>query len=138
MKRFNFITEIDDLVLAPISIPELDVRIKKALKKKKSAGFEKIIEAEGLIINPVSYEVTVEDMPVKLTYKEFELLKLLVSNRGMVFSRDSLLNTVWGYAFHQETRTVDNHIRRIRAKLGVKFGSKIKTIRKIGYKFAHH
>lgn len=138
LKRFDFMSEIDDFVLAPISITELDVRIKKALKKKKPVSFEKIIEEGELIINPVSYEVTVEDTPVKLTYKEFELLKLLVSNRGRVFSRNSILNIIWGYDFHQETRTVDNHIRRIRAKLGEKYSSMIKTIQRVGYKFDHH
>lgn len=138
LKRFDFTTEIDDFILSPISIPELDLRIKKALKMKKQVGSEKIIEAGELIINPVSYVVTIEDIPVKLTYKEFELLKLLVSNRGRVFSRNSILNIIWEYDFYQETRTVDNHIRRIRAKLGEKYGSKIKTIQKVGYKFDHH
>ncbi len=135
LKKFELMSEIDELILAPISIPELDLRIKKMLKIEKPKINEKIIEADGLVINPVSYEVTAEDVPIQLTYKEFELLKLLVSNQGKVFSRDSLLDIIWKCDFDQETRTIDNHIRRIRAKLGKRYASKIKTIRKVGYKF---
>jgi len=136
LKQFELVSKIDEMILAPISIPELDLRLKKILKIEKPKINEKIIEVDRLIINPISYEVTAEDVPIQLTYKEFELLKLLVSNLGKVFTRESLLSIIWKYDFNQETRTIDNHIRRIRAKLGSKYASNIKTIRKVGYKFS--
>ena len=137
LRKLDNINEIDDFILAPLSIPELDLRIRKALRKEKPVYSEKTIESDGLVINPTSFKVTVEGMPVEMTYKEFELLKLLVSNSGRAFSRASLLRTVWGYDYIEDTRTVDNHIKNIRSRIGSKYASKIKTVRKVGYRFDH-
>ena len=89
----------------------------------------------GLELNVDRYEVLLEGEPLELTYKEFELFKFLVTHPGRVFSRDQLLNQVWGYNFIGGTRTVDVHIRRLRAKLGPKHASLVDTVRNVGYKF---
>ncbi len=135
LKKHNFLLDIDDFLLAPLSIQELDTRLRRSLHKEKPVTYENVIKVDGLVINPISFEVTIDNTSINLTYKEFELLKLLVSNRGRVYSRDSLLSIVWKYDFYEETRTVDNHIRRIRLKIGEKYGSMIRTVRKVGYKF---
>ena len=89
----------------------------------------------ALEIHVDRYEVLLNREPLELTYKEFELLKFLATHPGRVFSRDQLLNQVWGYNFIGGTRTVDVHVRRLRAKLGPKYASLIDTVRNVGYKF---
>ena len=88
---------------------------------------------EELVVNKARHEVLVENQPVVLTRKEFDMLCYLLENRGMVLTRDQLLNHIWGYDFDGENRTVDVHIRTLRQKLGV-CGSYIETVRGIGYK----
>lgn len=135
LKKYNIIACVDDFILAPLSIPELDTRIKKTLSSKRIIEVDKKLESGGLVIYPDRHEVHLDKKPINLTYKEYELLHLLVSRPGIAFSRDSILREVWGYDNMQETRTVDNHIKRIRSKLGNKYKDKIKTIPKVGYKF---
>ncbi|NMB64610.1 MAG: winged helix-turn-helix transcriptional regulator, partial [Spirochaetes bacterium] len=83
---------------------------------------------------PDKYSVTVNDEKVVLTYKEFELLKLLMENKGVVFTRQELLSQIWGVEYIGGSRTVDVHIRRLRIKLGDEFNNIIETIRNVGYK----
>ena len=91
-----------------------------------------MIKAGGLVLNSAEHKVFTDGEPVLLTYKEFELLKLFLSNPGIAFTRDQLMEEVWGTDYCGETRTVDMHIRTLRQKLG-KYGAYIKTVRNVGY-----
>ncbi len=124
----------DDYVTKPFGIMELVSRV-KALLRRSSAGTPKDTEYHmgDLYVYPAGHEVRAEGQVVSLTHKEFELLLLLLENRGRVLSRDQILNHVWGYAFDGENRTVDVHIRTLRTKLGV-CGDYIETVRGTGYK----
>lgn len=125
--------KVDDFLLEGAGPEELELRIEVARRRAGlSAG--DIIKAEGLTIDASNYEAMVDGEIVDLTYKEFELLKALATNRGRVMTRDVLLDRVWGYDYFGGTRTVDVHIRRLRAKLG-KYESLIETVRNVGYKF---
>lgn len=135
LKNYNIFPYVDDFLLAPVSIPELDARIKKALNSKRVIEFDKKLESDGLVIYSDRHEVYLDNKLLIFTYKEFELLHLLASRPGIPFSRETLLREIWDYDMYGETRTVDNHIRRIRSKLGYKYRNKIKTIPKVGYKF---
>lgn len=127
---------IDDFMLKPFDPVELILRVDFAFRKKHGYDNHEKIQVENLIIDVSTYEVTVEGKPIELTFKEYELLKLFVSNKRKVFSRTSLLNQIWGYDYYGGTRTVDVHIRRLRMKLGSRYGSLIRTVHNVGYKFA--
>ena len=125
----------DDYITKPFDILELISRI-NAVLRRTSAPAEKhssFIEYRDLSINTDSRTVSVNGKTVMLTYKEFELLYLLLNNKGIVFTRDKLMNEVWGTDFEGETRTVDVHIRTLRSKLG-DAGDYIVTVRNVGYK----
>ena len=127
----------DDYITKPFSIKELMARINTILRRYRlSDKSQSIIEAGNIILNTDQYGLTVDGHAVDLTRKEFELLKLLMENRGKVLKRDYLLEKVWGYEFYGETRTVDVHIRHLRKKLGLDETSEngIDTIRGLGYK----
>ena len=94
-----------------------------------------LIKAGELTIDPDTYAAKLKGRPLDLTYKEFELLKFLSQHPGRVFTRDQLLREVWGYDYFGGTRTVDVHVRRLRAKLGSEYESMIGTVRQVGYKF---
>jgi DNA-binding response OmpR family regulator len=98
------------------------------------AGSTEEINASGIVIDEASYSARVNGKPLDLTFKEFALLKFLTSNPGRVFTRDQLLSEVWGYDYFGGTRTVDVHIRRLRAKLG-DLESMIGTVHNVGYRF---
>lgn len=123
----------DDYIPKPFRMMELLSRIRALLRR--TASEEKIEEYQigSLYICPSQHIVKVDDEPITLTLKEFELLSLLVSKREMVFTRSQLLNQIWGYEFDGESRTVDVHIRSLRQKLG-KVGEYIETVRGVGYK----
>ncbi len=127
----------DDYITKPFSIKELMARINTILRRYRASDkSQSIIEAGNIILNTDQYGLTVDGHAVDLTRKEFELLKLLMVNRGKVLKRDYLLEKVWGYEFYGETRTVDVHIRHLRKKLGLDETSEngIDTIRGLGYK----
>lgn len=127
----------DDYITKPFSIKELMARINTILRRYRvSDKSQSIIEAGNIILNTDQYGLTLDGHAVDLTRKEFELLKLLMVNRGKVLKRDYLLEKVWGYEFYGETRTVDVHIRHLRKKLGLDETSEngIDTIRGLGYK----
>ena len=92
------------------------------------------IRAAGVVIDEASYTARVSGQPLNLTFKEFELLKYLAQHPGRVFTRQQLLTEVWGYDYYGGTRTVDVHIRRLRAKLGVDHENLISTVRNVGYR----
>lgn len=127
----------DDYITKPFSIKELMARINTVLRRYRvSDKSQSIIEAGNIVLNTDQHGLTVDGHAVDLTRKEFELLKLLMENRGKVLKRDYLLEKVWGYEFYGETRTVDVHIRHLRKKLGLDETSEngIYTIRGLGYK----
>ncbi|MBQ1339663.1 MAG: response regulator transcription factor [Ruminococcus sp.] len=122
----------DDYIAKPFGTMELISRI-KALLRRSNPGNEDAMTLGGITIYPVRREVYAEGKAVSLTKKEYELLLMLIRNKGTVFTRDELLSKVWGYDFSGESRTVDVHIRTLRSKLG-KCGDIIETARGVGYK----
>lgn len=128
----------DDYITKPFSIKELMARINAVMRRYgvKEEKEENVIEIEGLKIDMANYEVFKNGEKVDLTLKEFEILKLLVSNRGKVMSRNVLLDQIWGYEYFGETRTVDVHIRHLRKKIedDDKKPKYIETVRGVGYK----
>ena len=122
----------DDYIPKPFRMMELISRIKARLRRVEDKGAEEY-RMGNLYVCPSRYVVTVNQEPVSLTLKEYELLCLLLKNSGIVLSRTQLLNQIWGYEFDGESRTVDVHIRTLRQKLG-EAGDLIETVRGIGYK----
>lgn len=121
----------DDYIAKPFGTMELISRIKALLRRTKSADAE--YSMGKLYVNPSKHIVTVSGESVSLTLKEFEMLCLMLKNRGMVFSRDRLLEEIWGYDYDGENRTVDVHIKTLRTKLR-ECGALVETVRGIGYK----
>lgn len=132
----EFLSGADDVIINPYDVRELGLRLSLAMMRRGSfqaKPSENMLAIDGMVINFDSYEVTIDGMPLDLTFKEYELLKCLVSHRGRVYTRDQLLHIVWGYDYYGGTRTVDVHIRRLRAKLG-QHESLIETVRNVGYR----
>lgn len=133
----------DDYLAKPFGVHELVARIKAVLRRTgdftpdEAGKYEEKIIIEGLSINKSKREVYVDSQLVELSLKEFDLLFLLAKNKGMVFTRDQLLENIWGYDYYGETRTVDVHIRNLRKKIEKDDNNPtyIKTIRGVGYKF---
>lgn len=128
----------DDYIVKPFSPREVVARIKAVLRRtsEQPKSDNSVINYNGLTIDLKSYTVKLRGEPVICTPKEIEILYMLASNPGQVFTREQLLSRVWGYDFAGETRTVDTHIKRIRAKLdSTGLGWSIKTIYGVGYKF---
>jgi two-component system alkaline phosphatase synthesis response regulator PhoP len=123
----------DDYVAKPFGMMELISRIKALLRRTENVVQQTLYHIGELTVSPSKHIVKVNDKEVALTLKEFELLCLLLENQGQVFTRNQLLNKVWGYDFDGESRTVDVHIRTLRQKLG-ECGNYIETIRGVGYK----
>ena len=120
----------DDYVVKPFGIMELQARVKAVLRRTYRED-KQVIVCGNIRIDPAAREVTQDGVKVDLTYKEFELLRLLAAHRGVVFSRDDILQTVWDYDYTGETRTVDMHVKTLRQKLGDDI---ISTVRGVGYK----
>ena len=126
--------QADDFLTFPCSPQLLTTRLRFLLKKTgKATGDDRVVFGD-LSLDFARYEVALHGEPMGLTFKEFELLKFLVTHPERVYSRDQLLNQVWGYDYIGGTRTVDVHIRRLRAKLGPRHSSLISTVRNVGYK----
>lgn len=124
---------IQDFILDDAGPAEFDARIKLLMATASSGN---VLSAGPVIIDEDAYVATVGGQQLDLTYTEFELLKYLVAHPGRVLTREQLLSEVWGYDYFGGTRTVDVHIRRLRAKLGPEFDSCIGTVRNVGYRFA--
>jgi len=135
LSKFPLTLEFDDLLLLPYKARELGFRIKRLLWRKNIPSDQEVIKVADLVIYLARYEVSLKGQPIELTFKEYELLKYLVTHRGRAFSRESLLNIIWGYDYYGGTRTVDVHIRRIRAKIGDGEETYVKTVRGVGYMF---
>lgn len=123
----------DDYITKPFGVMELISRIKAVLRRTSTRQKEEVFSLDGVSLDYKKRIVTVDGIPVDLTYKEFELLYYLLKNREIVHTRESLMNQIWGFEFEGETRTVDVHIGTLRKKLG-DYGGLIKTIRNVGYK----
>ena len=123
----------DDFCLDPFRPRELEARLAH-LTAASNGGSTEIIEYGPLRINLDTYEAVVDERPLDLTYMEYELLRFLASQPGRVFTREALLNQVWGYEYYGGARTVDVHVRRLRAKLGEENADLIQTVRSVGYR----
>jgi DNA-binding response OmpR family regulator len=128
---------VDDFVLDTAGPAELDARLRLAVERRATSSVESIgrIEIGELVIDEATYAARLAGVALDLTYKEFELLKFLAQHPGRVFTRAHLVQEVWGYDYFGGTRTVDVHVRRLRAKLGVEYEGMIGTVRNVGYKF---
>ncbi|HEX7353911.1 MAG TPA: response regulator transcription factor [Mycobacteriales bacterium] len=128
---------LDDLLLHDAGPAEVEARIRLAVGRTREAKDEGdgLIRGGDLVIDEHTYSCRLGGRPLELTFKEFELLKFLAQHPGRVFSRGQLLQEVWGYDYYGGTRTVDVHVRRLRAKLGPEHESLIGTVRHVGYKF---
>ena len=132
--RFRFEVGADDFLLATASVGEISARLALVSRRSGRGEEETVLKVGDLTVNPDNYQVYVRGRPLDLTYKEFELLKFLSQRPGRVCDRDLLLREVWGYDYYGGTRTVDVHIRRLRAKLGAEHEALIETIRNVGYR----
>lgn len=121
----------DDYIKKPFSIMELITRV-KALLRRTAKDEPKLLKLDDLVLDHERHAVSVNNEPVDLTYKEYELLRLLMGSQGIVMTREVIMRSVWDTDFEGETRTVDMHIKTLRHKLG-DYGSRIKTVRNVGY-----
>ncbi len=121
----------DDYIAKPFGVMEMIARV-KALLRRSGAHEDRLLTCGSVTLDAEKRMVSVEGQPVELTYKEFELLRLLMKNHGIVISRDVIMERVWDASFEGESRTIDVHVRTLRAKLG-DAGALIKTIRNVGY-----
>ncbi len=125
----------DDFCLAPFHARELEARLAHLFWRTGRGTRPELVEYGPLVLNLETYQAAVGGRPLDLTYMEYELLKFLATHPGKVFTRETLLSRVWGYEYYGGARTVDVHIRRLRAKLGEEHASLISTVRSVGYRF---
>jgi len=125
---------IDDVLLETAGPAEVDARIRLVIGRSVEDKSSSKIQASGVVIDEASYSAKVHGRPLDLTFKEFELLRFFATHPSRVFTREQLLSEVWGYDYFGGTRTVDVHVRRLRAKLG-DLESLIGTVRNVGYRF---
>lgn len=130
------LTGVDDLIIPPYTPGELLARLRLLFWRTRNIDGDQVVKVGHLMIDLQNYEVSIGGISTEMTFKEYELLKFLATHRGRVFTREALLNHVWGYDYYGGTRTVDVHIRRIRSKLGSESEDLIETVRNVGYRFA--
>ena len=133
--RYPWHEVVDDFLYPGAPPAEIGLRV-AMLRRRAGVSDESTIRLGALAIDTESYRVTAQGRPLDLTFKEFELLRFLASRAGRVFTRPALLREVWGYDFYGGTRTVDVHVRRLRAKLGPEHEHLIQTVRSVGYRAA--
>ena len=134
LPALDFSVGFDDFVLMPIVPAELYGRLRQLDWRTATFGSDEVLKIDELVIDVAGYEARLGGRRLDLTHQEFELLRFLAQHRGRVFTRDQLLQRVWGYEYGGGTRTVDIHVRRVRAKLGAHAGGLIETVRNVGYK----
>ena len=125
---------IDEYITKPFSPKILVARVEAVLRRTKSQSEDSILEAGGIRVDNSAHIVTVDDKPIELSFKEYELLVYFMTNQGVALSREKILNNVWNYDYYGDARTIDTHVKKLRAKLGDK-GDYIHTIWALGYKF---
>ncbi len=125
----------DDFCLHPFHPLELEIRLKHLFRRGGQADDIDLIEYGPLAMNLETYQAVIDSRPLDLTYMEYELLRFLAAHPGKVFTRETLLNRVWGYDYYGGARTVDVHVRRLRSKLGEEHANLIQTVRSVGYSF---
>ena len=133
--EFDLQLGVSDFVVNPPDADELLTRVKLTLHRNRHQEGDDVIRAGSLVINPSTYEVSLRGKRVNLRFKEYELLRLLATNPGRVYSREALLSSIWGYDYFGGTRTVDVHIRRLRSKIEDAEHPYIETIWNVGYRF---
>jgi len=135
LASFDFASGFDDFLVHPALTEETVARLRRAIWFRSGVEGDNILRAGDLQVDLANYKVLVAGRPVDLTYKEYELLRFLATNRDKVFTREALLNRVWGYDFYGGARTVDVHIRRLRSKIEDRSHTFIETVRNVGYRF---
>ena len=125
----------DDFCLSPFHPAELEARLRHLLTAEVEVQTADLVEYGELVLNLETYQASIAGKPLDMTYMEYELLKFLAQNPGKVFTREILLSRVWGYEYYGGARTVDVHVRRLRAKLGEEHAGLIQTVRSVGYRF---
>ena len=125
---------VDEYIAKPFSPKILVARVEAILRRTNVLFSEESIDAGGIVIDKTAHLVTIDNQPIELSYKEFELLSYFVENQGIALSREKILNNVWNYDYFGDARTIDTHVKKLRSKLGDK-GDYIKTIWGMGYKF---
>lgn len=123
----------DDYLVKPFGMMEMVSRVKAVLRRCQAKAPDSLLQVEGLVLNPQEHTVSVDGQRIMLTYKEFQLLRLFMSQPGTAFTREQLLMDVWNSDYLGETRTVDMHIRTLRQKIG-SYGHLIETVRNVGYR----
>jgi DNA-binding response OmpR family regulator len=125
----------DDFCLSPFHPRELEARLRHLHWRAGRATSASVVEYGDLALNVETYQAVIGERPLDLTYMEYELLKFFTTHPGKVFTREQLLSRVWGYEYYGGARTVDVHVRRLRAKLGEEHAPLIQTVRSVGYRF---
>jgi DNA-binding response OmpR family regulator len=125
----------DDFCLSPFHPRELEARLRHLIFRTGRGARPEIVEYGDLILNLETYQAALGERRLDLTYMEYELLKFFATHSGKVFTRELLLSRVWGYEYYGGARTVDVHVRRLRAKLGEEYAGWIQTVRSVGYRF---
>ena len=125
---------VDEYISKPFSPKILVARVGAILRRINGTDMSDILDAGGIKIDKAAHSVMIDDKPIDLSYKEFELLTYFVENQGIALSREKILNNVWNYDYFGDARTIDTHVKKLRSKLGDK-GEYIKTIWGMGYKF---
>ena len=131
---FGFELGVDEYITKPFSPKILVARVEAVLRRSTQDMEDNLIEAGGIKIDKSAHIVTVDGKNIELSFKEFELLEYFITNQGVALSREKILNNVWNYDYYGDARTIDTHVKKLRAKLGDK-GDYIKTIWALGYKF---
>jgi DNA-binding response OmpR family regulator len=125
--------DVAELLVRPFCAAELRMRVRRARKQVNGIHHDDRVRVGSLELDLATYAVTISGEPVEFTYMEYELLRFLATHPNRVFSREALLSRVWGYDYYGGARTVDVHVRRVRAKLGPEHARRLKTVRSVGY-----
>jgi len=134
LKSKDVLFSAEDFAITPCEADEIVIRLEKVLRETYAVESKDLIRCSDMVIDISRREVSLEGKPLSLTFKEYELLKFLAANRGRAFTREALLNKIWGYDYYGGDRTVDVHIRRLRAKIEWGKHTFIETVRGVGYR----